>query len=129
MLKAFFMCHYIPAGSNHVQVSIGKHFMSTYCEHFLCHVSTSMIPFLSKNSSVQKKQKKKPSLLKCSCAVLTCFITGEIIQQQTDWLYTRTEGRCGLRSLPLPADCFAILLYSGGFDLLLSWHPYRKRLT
>lgn len=59
----------------------------------LCQYTASVVylqpwlpAVLSKNSSVQKK--KNTSLLKCGCAVLTCFITGEIIQQERDWLYT-----------------------------------------
>lgn len=129
MLRVFFMCHYIPVGSSHVQVLIEKHFMSRYCERLMsCVYINDSLQFCPKTVVYKRK---KTSFLKRGCAVLTCFITGEIIQQQHTGFTqpSPTEGRCGLRSLLLPADCFAILLYSGGFDLLLSWQPYRKRLT
>lgn len=90
-------------------------------------------PFPPRNSSVQEEE-KKTTFLNCGRAVPPCFITSEIIQQTTDWLYTlrsssqqKAGAAWGHYRRPLPVWLFyfttVVLIFC------FSWQPFRKRLV
>lgn len=127
------LIHCIPQSISHMRVSIYKRcFKTVRCKHPMSRADLNTFPVFVHTQYCSRRGKDHfPKL--CSCCPSMFYYQWD--HPADNWLavyFTRlqpTEDRCGPRSLTPPAARMAILLYNGGFDLVLSWQPFRKWLT